>query len=391
VSEEKSEAQKHKLEDPAEEDQSPVKKLKTVAAAGDTEKPAAEAEPVTNGHKPDTDEPAKAEPVKDDKMNGDTDNVKLQKQITRQIEYYFGDVNLPKDRFLQEKIKEDEEGWVSLEVLLTFNRLASISTDQTLILNTLQSSALIEVDMSGKKVRRSPGCPLPEWNEQRKEDLMRRTVYVKGLSIETPPTLDDLLQHFKQYGVIENIQMRTLYDKLEKKASFKGSAFILFKVLDEATKFIELESVKYDDKELIKKWQKDWIEEKKEEIQEKKIDKRKKKEEKQSSFKNRRDAEKEQKDGSDDEEAEVEKVDQFSLKGVVLQMTELSDTTTREDIKEALETHDANVAYVDFQKGDTAAKIRFREAGEANKIHGLITADDGKLTICECEVSTSVM
>ena len=36
----------------------------------------------------------------------------LEAEIVRQVEHYFGDYNLPKDKFLQEQIKEDE-GWVS--------------------------------------------------------------------------------------------------------------------------------------------------------------------------------------------------------------------------------------------------------------------------------------
>ena len=37
----------------------------------------------------------------------------LESKIIRQIEYYFGDHNLSRDRFLQEEIKKDE-GWISL-------------------------------------------------------------------------------------------------------------------------------------------------------------------------------------------------------------------------------------------------------------------------------------
>ncbi|CAN8023691.1 unnamed protein product [Ixodes persulcatus] len=46
----------------------------------------------------------------------------LDAKIIKQIEYYFGDFNLPRDKFLREKVKLDE-GWVPIETLLTFNRL----------------------------------------------------------------------------------------------------------------------------------------------------------------------------------------------------------------------------------------------------------------------------
>jgi len=36
----------------------------------------------------------------------------LDKDIIKQVAYYFGDFNLPRDKFLQEKLKENSEGWI---------------------------------------------------------------------------------------------------------------------------------------------------------------------------------------------------------------------------------------------------------------------------------------
>ena len=49
-------------------------------------------------------------------------------KIVRQIEHYFGDYNLPRDKFLKETIKTDD-GWVPMETMLNFQRLAALSTD----------------------------------------------------------------------------------------------------------------------------------------------------------------------------------------------------------------------------------------------------------------------
>ena len=46
-----------------------------------------------------------------------------QKKVIRQLEYYFGDSNLQRDKFLQDEIKKDPEGWISLETML------KVSTD----------------------------------------------------------------------------------------------------------------------------------------------------------------------------------------------------------------------------------------------------------------------
>lgn len=37
------------------------------------------------------------------------------------LQYYFGDHNLPRDKFLKEQMQQDD-GWVTLETMLKFNR-----------------------------------------------------------------------------------------------------------------------------------------------------------------------------------------------------------------------------------------------------------------------------
>lgn len=37
------------------------------------------------------------------------------------LQYYFGDHNLPRDKFLKEQLQQDD-GWVPLETMLKFNR-----------------------------------------------------------------------------------------------------------------------------------------------------------------------------------------------------------------------------------------------------------------------------
>lgn len=103
-----------------------------------------------------------------------TDN--LENKIIKQIEYYFGDINLPRDKFMQEKIKEDD-GWVSLEVLLTFKRLASLTTDEEVIVKAIENSnsGLVAVSEDKKKLRRNPEKAAPELNEDRQKELRSRT------------------------------------------------------------------------------------------------------------------------------------------------------------------------------------------------------------------------
>lgn len=100
----------------------------------------------------------------------------LEQKIIRQIEYYFGDINLPRDKFMQQKLQEDD-GWITMEVLLSFKRLANLSTDAAVITDAVKKSEnhLVVVNEDGTKLKRSPDVPLPELNEERRKELMTRT------------------------------------------------------------------------------------------------------------------------------------------------------------------------------------------------------------------------
>ena len=55
----------------------------------------------------------------------------LQRLVVAQVNYYFSDENLLRDEYLRRQM--DGEGWISIELLATFNRLRSLTTDVHLI------------------------------------------------------------------------------------------------------------------------------------------------------------------------------------------------------------------------------------------------------------------
>lgn len=119
------------------------------------------------------------------------------------LQFYFGDVNLQRDKFLMEQRKLDE-GWIPMTVMMTFKLLASMSTDTDVILQALKSSELIEVSEDGKKIRRSPDHPLPVFDEAYRKAQAERTVYVKGFPL-TDIYIQKLKEFFKPYEPFENI------------------------------------------------------------------------------------------------------------------------------------------------------------------------------------------
>ena len=296
----------------------------------------------------------------------DVENVSpVEKKIIRQIEYYFGDFNLPRDKFLMEEIKNNE-GWVSMETMLKFKRLLELSSDKDIILAALKKSkaGLMEVAEDNTKIRRNPEIPLPENTVESKAALEARTVYVKGFDNEDT-TLDELLDYFNETNPsVVSVQMRNygVGQGKDKVWKFKGSIFVTFKNTESATEFVENREWKYKDRDMILKFQKDYLEDKRKEMEDKKKNKGGK-----SNNKN------------NDKAAAypVKEEDDFKLpRGAVLALTGLGGDITREDIKEVLkeqfqvniDKEKGDVAFITYEKGEAEAKIRFKTENFAKPI-----------------------
>jgi len=47
------------------------------------------------------------------------------KSVLRQVEFYFSDSNLPRDKFLRETVEQSDDGLVSLALICSFSRMKS--------------------------------------------------------------------------------------------------------------------------------------------------------------------------------------------------------------------------------------------------------------------------
>ncbi|CAG9567509.1 unnamed protein product [Danaus chrysippus] len=304
--------------------------------------------------------------------NAEVDNAEeeseLDSSIIRQIEYYFGDLNLPRDKFLREQVKLDD-GWVPLEVLTRFNRLAKLSTDIGVIANAISksTSGLLEISDDNQKVRRNPELPIPEMNEERRKELVSRTIYAKGFGKDT--SLDDILKYFKQFEEVENIIMRKYQDRKTKERIFKGSVFATFKTKDQADKFMETKDHKFNDTDLLVMWQDAYLEKKREEYANFSANKKNK---------------------NKNSESEQKEKNEFKLPtGTVLHFSQGHDKMTREDVKDALTPLGSEVAFISFKVGDTEGWVRLANEGDAKKVAEKIP--DGKIKIGESEVVFRVL
>ena len=51
----------------------------------------------------------------------------IDKAIRRQVEFYFGDANFLKDKYLQKKCSENPERYISIKEVMSFNKMRSLT------------------------------------------------------------------------------------------------------------------------------------------------------------------------------------------------------------------------------------------------------------------------
>jgi lupus La protein len=316
-----------------------------------------------NGHKLEDENPS---------QNEQNDNLtKLEQDIIRQVEYYFSESNMRRDKFLTQKIEENEGKWIPFSVLLTFNRLKALSEDAKIVAETMLKSShgIIEVSEDREKVRRHPDNPLPEFNEARRKELMGRTAYAKGFPLDSKMTT--LIEYFNNnFEKVENVVMRKYFKQEDKAYYFKGSVFVLFETKEAAEDFVKREDLKYGEKTLLRYMQEEYFKVKRQELKDK--SERKKAKAKQK-------------------EADEMKVE-LPKKAILHFATESDPTLRREDFKKRVLEIDPSVmiAFIHYDMGDKEGDIRFTKENDAVKFLEKV-GESAKLTASGTEFTLSLV
>ncbi|XP_033246951.1 la-related protein 7-like [Drosophila miranda] len=174
-----------------------------------------------------------SEPAKRDAAAGGRKRKRhLYNSIRSQMEFYFGDANLTKDRFLRRYVNQDP--YVPLEIFLTFNKMKPLAQDVKEIAKALNNSKLLELDESALKVRRKTKLP-----DQR--DVNDKTLYVEALPANA--SHDWLKEVFSRYGPVAYVSLPHYPDNKK----IKEFAFIEFErstALEKAVKaFAQVQGV----------------------------------------------------------------------------------------------------------------------------------------------------
>ncbi|XP_050424180.1 la protein homolog [Adelges cooleyi] len=262
---------------------------------------------------------------------------KVAPKIIKQLEYYFSDTNLPYDKFLQNEIKTGD-GWVKISVLLTFKRLASISKEPAVIAAAVKNATncIVEINEGNDKIRRKPDQVVPVADQEFLNEMMERSIYCKGFP--KTATMDELLNYAAS---LNDFNITKVIPRRLKTKEFKGSLYFTFETKEQAEKFLKLESVQYGDVNLERKWEKEFLEEKKLEYEEKL-------------------AKRDQK-----QKAETEK---YFKKGYLLKANNLTDAVTVDKIKDICLKYEWQVAFVKINEDKLSAWIRLKPVTTAEQL-----------------------
>ncbi|XP_063776221.1 la-related protein 7 isoform X2 [Pseudophryne corroboree] len=147
--------------------------------------------------------------------------------IAKQVDFWFGDVNLHKDRFLREQIEKSRDGYIDLSILASFNKMKKLTTDAKLIARAIKNSSVVEVNLESTKIRRR--LPLG----QKPPDVDERTVYAELLPKNV--THGWIERVFSKCGTVVYISI----PRYKSTGDTKGFAFIEFETREQAAKAVE--------------------------------------------------------------------------------------------------------------------------------------------------------
>ncbi|XP_062097085.1 la protein 1 [Humulus lupulus] len=165
------------------------------------------------------------------------------KKVLRQVEFYFGDSNLPRDNFLKKTISESEDGMVNLALICSFTRmrthldLGDVKPDNVAedtvkaVAETLKKSTFLKISEDGKKVGRTTELLKPE---ELIEQLDGRTVAASPFEHNTKQ--EDVEAFFGQFAKVNSVRLpRHVADK----RFFCGKALVEFSNEEDAEKILK--------------------------------------------------------------------------------------------------------------------------------------------------------
>lgn len=267
-------------------------------------------------------------------------------QIKKQIEFYFGDSNFPKDKHLLIQAKLHPEGFVPIAHLLTFKRMQQITTDPAVVAEAVANSEVVTLSSDKQSVKRTN--PLPE-----EDTSLPRKIYTKGWTGDDL-TIEKVTEIFAPHGNVLSVRLRR-----KKTGEFKGSVLIEFDTEETAKKVLEL-APQPEGQTLAYQTALAWTQEKREQSQ--------------AFLKSKKDKSAQAKQERSDAARKVEEESSNAdMKGTIVKFDGVGEGLDREALQPIFSTY-GTIKYTDFVRGNTSGFIRFSTPEEATKAVETITS-----------------
>ncbi len=154
----------------------------------------------------------------------------LEKKIQSQLEFYLGDVNLRKDKFLLEQIRKNDKGYIDISIFLNFNKirilLKNLPEQQeklNVIAQAVISSELLKLNSGRTKLKRK--IPFSEQLDRKdEEEIDKRTVYIENFPEDI--NHETIAKIFSKCGKVLHVSL----PKYAESKAFKGFGFVEFSV-----------------------------------------------------------------------------------------------------------------------------------------------------------------
>ena len=114
----------------------------------------------------------------------------------------------------------------------------------------LKKSNIVEVDVIGMRMRRSPKNPLPKNDAVYQRIMKMRTVHVSGFA--GTETVKEIQEYFEGHGEVSGLKIQRYKGDKYHKSVHKGACFITFSKIEECEKFLRLKDASYKGLELSK-------------------------------------------------------------------------------------------------------------------------------------------
>ena len=290
-------------------------------------------------------------------------------KVRAQMEFYFSDSNLPRDKFLRETVEADPEGFVDISLLATFSRMRALlapfggpHNDETVaaLVDLLGTSAELTVSDDGRRVRRTAAVRA---REEIDAEVEARSVYASPFAMTA--TIDEITAFFAQHATVRSVRLRRHVTSKD----FKGSVFVELADAAACEKLVSAETaLEHDGARLSVMMKKAYLEKKKKDRVEKAAANAAAEEAAEKAKAASQEKEPTIATGADPA-ANADTPDGPSDKpaftpGLLLRFSlgaDVAEGVRREDLSEALAGFDAP-KFIDFKMGDTGGCLRFEDA-----------------------------